>query len=413
MVEKNKLVNYNPIIAVIFIIIIFYIGLAAMFPSILFNIGYFVKNENKAILEVINKIDIEYRNMLDFKGNPLINKGAFINLNGLMARVMGQRYMNDRVKLDNGHLTYLLPQQDVTRAVIQLTKLYNAQKENRKHFLFVLVPYQVPKYENIFPVGYEDYGNQNADNLIHILNEHAIPVLDLRDEMIKDGINNTDAFFKTDHHWTPETGFWAHTKIINYFIQAGIIDDIEPKYTDINEYNVETLKNWFLGSNGKRTGSYYAGVDDFSIITPKFKTDISLEIPLYNIFKSGSFADVIFHDLNKIYEKNYFTENPYGNYGYGDNTGKIYINKQAPIDLKILSIRDSFACVTTTFLPIVIKKCYELDFRQNNNTGGFEDKNSFKNFYLELNPDIILVLINPSNISSANTTYDFFNDLKE
>lgn len=402
-----KRINYKQVLAAVFLSVIFFISTATL-PSTMTTIGNFLNAEHIDIVSAKNTIDKAYRNMLEFEGNYLTNKGAYINLNGLMARVMGQRYMNAIVKLNNGHLTALSPKKNVTLAATQLTKLYNKQKESGKYFLFVLAPTQIPKYENILPAGYTDYSNQNADNLINMLQINGVPVLDLREEMLNDGMNNTDAFFVTDHHWKPETGFWAYTKIVNYLIDKGVASSIDPMYTDINCFNVDVYKKWFLGSSGKRTGTYYAGVDDFSIITPKFETDISLEIPSKDIYREGAFADVAFS--RKLASKDYFNLNEDGIYGYGNASGKIYRNEMAPINLNILSIRDSFACTSLTFLPIVVTSCEELDMRYDKN---IQDSDYFQNFYAEYNPDVIIVLISARTVVQLNTVYDFFNDLHE
>ena len=44
---------------------------------------------------------------------------------------------------------------------------------------------------------------------------------------------------------------------------------------DIKNYEVNTYRNWFLGSIGKRVGIYYAGIDDIDLIYPKFDTLLS------------------------------------------------------------------------------------------------------------------------------------------
>jgi hypothetical protein len=342
--------------------------------------------------------------MLEFNGHHPVNKGSYLNFNGLMARLMGQRYMNARVKLYNGHLTYIVEKKDVTKAAEQMTKLHDAQKGNGKQFLFVLAPFQVPKYEDILPAGYLDYSNQNADDLLDMLRDNNVPFLDLREEMQKDGISSADAFFVTDHHWKPETGFWAFAKIVDHLAEAKIIKPVDPKFTDINEYNIEVYKDWFLGSAGKRTGTYYAGVDDISVIYPKFETEISLEIPYKNVSQKGAFSDVVFS--RKLVERDFFNDGAYDIYGYGDVNGKDYRNANAPADLRVLFIRDSFACATATFFPLVATECKELDMRHV--YGDFYGHNNFLSFYNEYEPDVIVVLVNAGSVTDVHTTYDYF-----
>jgi len=400
LMKKIKQPGYKKMVAVIFLAIVIYVG-SATFPSTVENVAEFLTSEKHDFLATNEKIGHDYRGMLDFKEYNLRNKGFYINLNGLMARILGQRYVNERVKLDNGHLTYLVEERNITLATTQLTKLFEKQSEDGKAFLFVLAPYQIPKYENILPTGYKDYGNQNADDLLNALKDNGVPVLDLRDEMRNDGIDHTDAFFTTDHHWTPKTGFWAYTKIVKTLVNAGAIEPIDSMYTDISNYSIEIYNDFYLGTSGKRTGSYFAGVDDFTVITPMFETDISIKIPSRDIDARGEFSEIAY-DKKRI-KKNVFSSNPYSAYGHGDRGYKQYRNETAYVDLKVLAIGDSFSLVPFTFLPLVFSTYDQLDMRHY--------EGNFAEYYSEFDPDIVILLVNPSQIVRQNTTYDFVGDL--
>lgn len=403
--KKVCSVNYNKILSSIFLLIIFFVGIVSL-PRGLYETGRFLLAGKTDIISLINKIDYEGGDNFDAKwvGQGENIKNSFINLNGLIARYMGQRCVNNVIKLDNGHLYSLYSKEkekDLFFSATQITKLCNMQKENGGHFLFVLAPSQIPKYDSIIPIGYNDYLNQDSDELLCLLRLKKVPILDLRDEMVNDNLRHSDAFFVTDLHWKPETGFWAYTKIMNYLSQSGIIEPISSLYSDINEYNIDVYKDFFLGYYGKRTGIYYAGIDDFAVITPKYKTDLSVEIPSKKIFKQGAFKDVMI-DYSMI-KKDYFSMNPYSGYGYGNQGLKIYRNENAPIDLKVLSIRDSFANASTTFLPLVINTCDEIDMRHY--------IGNFMEYYTEFQPDIIIILVHSA--VNKNTTYDFFADQQE
>ena len=405
-----KRLSYRKVLAILFLAFVFYIGASAM-PTTIIEIGNFLNTERADIADRIlatrDDMDTEYRNMLEFDGDYLTNKGSYINFNGLIARIMGQRFMNERIKLDNGHLTQLTRKQDASLAAEQLTKLYDRQKENGREFLFVLAPFQAPKYEDIVPAGYIDYSNQNSDALLGMLKENGVPVLDLREEMKNEGMDHSDAFFTTDHHWKPETGFWAYTEIIDYLTNTGTIEPIDRKYTDINEYEIDLRKDWFLGSSGKRTGIYFAGVDDFSIFEPKdpnWGREVCLDIPAANIIIQGSFRDILFYHSRMETEPDYFIANPYGWYGLGDRAVKHYQNSAAPTDLNILAMGDSFALSTFPYLSLVAGSLDDFDMRY------YTD--DFEEYYSKSNPDVIIVFVTAHGAVSENTTYDFFSDLQ-
>jgi len=398
LLHKVKKIDYKGVIAAVFLVCVFYIG-AATFPLTVVNVGN-IFNPSPHIRSVVGQwIDLSYREMLNFDTIGLQNKGFYINLQGLTASLLGQRHLNDMIKLYNGHITEEAERKDTTVAAAQISKVCDRQKEKGKDFLFVMAPFQVPKFEDIMPPGFRNYSNENADDLLALLGEAGVPTLDLRDKMIADGKNHSDAFFVTDHHWRPETGLWAFTKIIDDLVQTGKIEPALSPATDINEYNVEVLEDFFLGSFGRRTGIFFAGVDDFSVITPKFETDFSVTTPYSGeIDKRGSFEEVIINESRLVRE--FFVANPYPAYGYANKGLVQYRNENAPIDLKVLATGDSFSHVSYIYLPLIFSTCDQLDLRYL--------EGSFEKYYEEFDPDIVIMLINPSQVMLENATHAFF-----
>ncbi|MCL2124776.1 MAG: hypothetical protein FWH33_02170 [Oscillospiraceae bacterium] len=402
LLKAIKKITYKHMLAVAFLFAIMYTGAVAFLPTI-YNVGEYIKTTSPGIVAVRDMADNEYRNMLSFNNsNSLTDKGIYIDFNGLMARAMGQRFMNERIKLDNGHLTQIARKQDVSLAATQLTKLCNAQKENGRAFLFVVAPFQVPKYEDIMPAGYEDFVNDNADDLLELLRANEVPFIDLREEMKNEGISYSEAFFVTDHHWTPEMGFWAYAKIIDYLKREGVAPETSERFSDISEYDIEIKNDLFLGSSGKRTGRYFAGADDFSIISPKdsnWGNGITFSLPGTDFSVQGSFGDILFNRNRLNAEPNYFNANPYGLYGFGDAAEKHYSNSNAPADFNILTIGDSFALATFPYLSLNAGVMDHFDMRYY--------KNDFSEYYNDTLPDAIIILVTAHGVVSENTTYEF------
>jgi hypothetical protein len=405
--NKIKQINHIHILASIFILVLLIVGIAAFIPAS-GNVAAFIESLPTDIVYNMGQfeftMDNDYLDMLEFRGLPLVNKGSYINLNGLMARIMGQRFMNEQIRLNNGHLTTYNHGvvQNIGLAAMQITRLYDYQSERGKDFLFVLAPFQVPMHEDIMPTGFKCFSHQASNDLIYLLQSNNVPVLDLREEMVRDNISQSEAFFKTDHHWRPEIGFWAYVKIVENMVQSGLIDPINRRYTDIGEFNVDIYENWFLGSGGKRTGIYFTGVDDFSIIAPKFETYISVNIPSIQFNESGDFSSVVLdYDANRL---DFFSANPYDVYGHSDRGFEQYRNDFAPADLRILCIGDSFSNVPFPFLSLVAKECDILDMRQ--------FVGVFWEYINEFDPDIIIILVYADGLDEENTTYDFFGDLQ-
>lgn len=397
--------NHVKILAIGFLFFILYVGVAVAPEAIRIELNNIQKaKEDYGFIEIRNSLDKTYKGMLTTKKDqPILqNKATYINLNGFMAKTMGQRYMNNIVKLDNGHLSQFGEQKLVhlDAEIEQITELYNHQKKKGKYFLFILAPYQISKYDPQTPVGHKEYSNASADVLIKSLKKNQIPVLDLREKMYEQQISHEDAFFKTDHHWKPQTGFWAYTEILRSLSKDQVIPKVDALYTDAKNYKFKVYgKNWFLGSSGKRTGQYYAGTDDFHLIIPKFKTSLKLSIPSAKIDTAGSFEEVAYNK-KALQDKDYFNQNPYAAYGYSDRPLSHWRNQSAPIQKKMLMIGDSFGNVPFSLLSLVFSTCDEMDTRHY--------KDNFEKYYDEFDPDIMIVMINAKVPKSGIISYDYF-----
>ena len=404
-VQHLKNLSASKILAVLFLVFLLYIGSAAV-PQLLSNSGIALE-ENKTFSQFIELIDEQYHGMLSLKTDqdPLHIKSTYINFNGYIAKLMGQQEMNERYKLKNGHMHQerAAISEELFEDIYQnLLLLDKRQKDNGKNFLFVLAPFQLYQYEDLMPIGFTDYYNEIGDRLIARLEESGVLCLDLRKTMEQAGFTNEEAFFITDHHWKPETGFWAYGNILEKLAENGSISPVNTFYTDPENFNFTVYEDAFLGSSGKRTGIYYAGVDDFCLITPKFDTEISLTIDNSSINISGTFPEVAFRsDATAVCEKrDYFNQNPYGIYGRGDNGLMHWDNENAPEQQKVMLIGDSYGNVPFSFMSLYFSSCKELDMRY--------FKRDFAEFYNEYSPDHFIVLVNLFSINTRNLLYDFF-----
>ena len=117
-----------------------------------------------------------------------------------------------------------------------------------------------------------------------------------------------------------------------------------------------------MGSQGKRVGTLYGGVDDFTVYTPKFDTDLTYTCPFYGIDRTGPFnQSVCFPE--RIAARDWFDGNPYTYYAGGDYPLARAVNRNNPEGPKILLIRDSFACAMTPFLALGCSELVTVDLR--------------------------------------------------
>lgn len=321
---------------------------------------------------------------------------TIIEGNTLFQMALGKHVIEDAaesdkvVKLKNGYLTFVCDPADVTQSAEALLELQNTCEENGAQLYFVLTPQKISKYDPELPAGVQDWYNPMADEFLAQI-DGQVPYMDLRQVIHDGGIDQYDFFFKTDHHWTPEGAFWCWGQVAQTLkSQYGFAFD--DKITDLDNYTVTTYPDWFLGSLGKRVGPVYAGLDDFSVITPNYATDFSLTVPDKGIDRSGDYAHALL--VPEMFEKNdLYSDNPYAGYIGGDYGLCHIVNRQPPNNKRVLLVRDSFACV---FTPYLAQACAELDTI---------DKRAFPqtiaSYIEQTKPDLVLFLYNAAEMPAT------------
>ena len=329
------------------------------------------------------------------KTNALL-RIPFSEFNMDFRKLAGMRLFPDAdntLRLNNGYLS--TPRGPVDASYCgKITSEFSAFCAERGiPFLYVVLPTKSAPDASQVPFGMEDHGYANADRLVKSLTENGVPVLDLREIARIQFTNYYDLFFRTDHHWKPESGLWA----------AGlIVDELNRRYDlglsremlDPAKYDVRVLPRFFLGSLGKKVTKVYAPPDDFSVISPTFATSFGVVVPPRKRPYSGSFREVLLPD-KKIGTTNYYRANPYAAYCWGDQPCMTVSNHLQAGGKRLLVIKDSFANVVSPFLAVVAGSLDVLDLRYY--SGG-------ACAYVEQHkPDAVIILYNAGNICGAGS----------
>lgn len=243
-------------------------------------------------------------------------------------------------------------------------------------------------YETL-PPNYISYTAQYKKDLFQAILDNDIPCMSSSALFEEYGMAGEDIFFKTDHHWTPKAGFLVHSGICEK-LQELYGFEYNAQYTDLGNYIIETYENWFLGGYGKKCGAYFAGnrVDDFDLITPKFETNFTEEIPTINSTRSGSFEDTMLHKRHLA--KGYYEYNAYAAYSGGDFRLQKITNNNLEDGKKIVVIRNSFACVVTPFLALHAKELHVIDLRSGSYPVG--EIIDIEAYIREIQPDYVIYL---------------------
>lgn len=329
----------------------------------------------------------------DFAGS-FCTKMQLIDMNGAIRNVLGQQEMNGVIKLNNG---YLLSPMDyasddyLEKAAIGLNEFSQYLQNRGTDLVYIATPYTSGKYDPQLPIGVDDFGNSNIDRLLYYIDSLDVDFIDIREEMYIDGINHYDMMYKTDHHWTTEAGFYTFNILEKYIIdKTGC--EVDPRISDICNYEIITYPKWHLGSNGQRTGKYYAGIDDFHLILPKY------QMRVVNASKNveGDVRDRLF-SLETLDNRDTSSRYTYDN--VFEKTQNHFINENAKNDVKILVISDSFS---KAVLPYLIMGFKEIDYKN------WYDISEITREYIEsYDPDIVIVMYYAGQLDESKELVPF------
>lgn len=295
----------------------------------------------------------------------------FIESYGLVQRLMGRQVMEDTeaqytvARLSNGALTFVDPNavySDPTQRAQALIRFRDRLTEKLDiPLLYVQAPQKASVYASAaLPDGLYDYGDDHADALLTALKEADIDTLDLRPVFAQTG-QYDELFFRTDHHWTPEGAFLAWQTVAEA-LERDYSFTIDDASTDLDCWEVETLEDLFLGSQGKRVGPLYAGMDDFELWSPKEEGHYQYIAFSQGYDRTGSFeTSLLFPE--RLDETDPYKANPYTYYSGGDYSFTRMKNLDDPDGPTIVLLRDSFACTFAPFMATGFGEVVTIDLR--------------------------------------------------
>lgn len=335
-------------------------------------------------------------------------KDTFIEINGGFTRLIGKQECNQVVRLNNGMMarigSNLTPDQNLPNTIKQITGLSERLKQMGIPFLYVNCPNKMDPDGTLLPRGITFYSNPDSDLLLAALKENQTSTLDLRPIVMTTGEDMKRHFFATDHHWNAFGAFKATQALVRKIAVPLAFEAERLPQLELANWEVITRKNWFLGSEGKRTGTIFSGLDDIDVLTPKFDTCISLATPstneFYNKFYKGAFKDSVIqqHYINQRIDK--YKDSAYYAFGF-DRALKHYRNEFAPIKKHILMIQDSFGNPVDGYLSTIFSKVDVVDLRH-------YTESTLLTLLERLHPEAVVMLFAPSTRSDMATKFGSF-----
>lgn len=319
-----------------------------------------------------------------------------LDLNSIKENFMGTRILfkdeTTVVKSDSGQLlgyiqTAKYSEKELQKKISYIKGIQTLAEKNGAHFLYCAV---APKtaYATL-PPNYPAYNTLNYQQLLLTAADNDIPLLDSLNFFDENNLSGREVFFQTDHHWTPLAGFYLHGAICKELMNRYGFS-YNPEYTNLDNYNVETRENWFLGSFGKKCGRFFTGsrVDDFDLITPLFQTEFIEEIPSKNRVRTGEFINTLLY--TGLLKKDYYQVNNYSVYSGGDYRLQKITNCSIEDGDVLLVVRRSYGCVVTPFLALHAKELHVIDDREGSYPAG--EIINLEEYIKSIQPDYVILL---------------------
>lgn len=326
-----------------------------------------------------------------YSSDNFAGKSGFVNVNGLFARLTGRRVLNKVVRGTNGMLTGIVSDVDVTELAASIEGFAKYLEEYEDiPFLYVQLPYKSDLDGNFYPEGVTACANQNTDHLLSCLNAAGVNALDMRPQLSQTSEMIQQYFYKTDHHWNPEGAFVAFREIMAELQIQFPEGNIDMEYAQWEMWERHEKEDWFLGSWGKRVGQFFGGTDPLIWYTPQFETSMSCSIPKHGELHCGDFSAANIR-TQYIEQRDLFGYNPYCVYIGGDYPLVQHRNLEAPSELRLLILKDSFTLPLQSYFSTVFQEVDVIDPR-------YFTECSIAEYAEWTRPDIVLFMINLSSL---------------
>ena len=344
----------------------------------------------------------------------------FVKLHNWHNNRIGWTWKNDSFKnilyMQNGYRTY----EELERTPAEIKELADSVstfsdflKEEGISFYYVNAGSKVNPNDKQLSLEnrQKEFTNENGNALLKALSERGVNTLDMREYMLKDGLDWYQSYYRTDHHWTTETGLWA----------AGVLAEVlneregfsfDPLFFDEASYEMTIYEDCFLGGQGRGLVFDDIKKDSYTCILPRFDTDFSVEIPTRGLQLTGSYKDTLYdyenlEDALQYSDDDYFQKpDVYSSVIWRNDALGIVKNKNARnnADKKILMIQDSFGFYSTTYLACDVGEVHMIHL------SGFNG--SLRAYVKEMQPDVVIVMycernIEPIDWNTHSSMFDF------
>lgn len=310
---------------------------------------------------------------------------------------VGTQIENQSVFLQkDGTIGFFYNDFDITETSQLLADFSQEMTTQDRNFLFFLTPYKSVEFNSGYLGVYKNLFEEKRLQIEESLSDYGVNFVSCTDEMNKEGLNPTELFFATDHHWLPQTGLWACGLLADALNEtAGY--NIDSSIFDESNYDITILPDYFIGSQGKKVTEIYTEIEDFPIIIPKYDSDLTVFHSDLNDTLTGTIEDTML-SRKFLEEENIYDRYAYSFYGYGDEALIQIHNNNLSDGHRVLIIKHSFADCMAPYLSNIAEYVDFIDTRHFN--GSLQT-------YIELtNPDTVVIIYSATAFASTDS-FDF------
>ncbi|MCQ2512469.1 MAG: DHHW family protein [Lachnospiraceae bacterium] len=307
---------------------------------------------------------------------------------------------NSILYLDNGYLAGANKKESsetIRNIATKINSLKNVSEEAGAIFVYMQTPGNIDKYGDEGMNQVKDFANDNADALIADLKDYGIECLDLRDNIEETFDDYHSLFFRTDHHWRQPIAMWATNELCSY-LEEHYGKAYKKEFYEPEQYELEIMKSYYLGSLGKKATLAKTEPDDFELMHPKFETNFHFTQDNEEVDRKGPWEN--FYDYEEINFPDIYWRECYLGLLSWYGTGRCSIeNPNADRKETVILVADSLCLPVTAFLSLNYEKVELLDGRY--------FKGSIKDYIRENQPDVVISSYTTTVIEEGYSIFEF------
>lgn len=356
--------------------------------------------EKESVSKKVKSRSTPAERLTDGMGKRLIAYYHVVEAGRKIEDIAGWKIMNPATKVvsyGDGYFNFAYQKLDMSSRAKALARLNAFAQSQGARFFYVQAPIKASPTEDLMSLHIRDHANENGDQLLAMLKADGIDYLDLR-PVLGEGKTPQEyhqMFFRTDHHWLPQTAVHA-AYIVGQKLARDCGIEVDLSQLSLAKYDIEMKDGLFLGSSGKKVTLARTKPDDFPILHPKESTHFFMN--WYGRCENLEGAFEITYNLRQIGIKDWYNMNSHSMYGHGDQPLISFENRNLNHfkNQKVMLIKDSFSDTLGPFLTMGMKHLIMVDVR--------EFTGSIETLIKKEKPDVVMVMYSPRYMGEIDWT---------